>query len=64
MIQTLQLIKYLFPFITKATLGVEISDKKNKAIYDHFGFTEYIKSGIEFYPDCQGIAVEYYGKTL
>lgn len=49
---------------TKATLGVEPADKKNKDIYIHYGFNEYIKSGKEYYPDGTVIDVEYYGKTL
>ena len=48
---------------TKATLGVEPADKKNKDIYIHYGFNEYIKSGKEYYPDGTVIDVEYYGKT-
>ena len=49
---------------TKATLGVEPADEKNKDIYIHYGFNEYIKSGKEYYPDGTVIDVEYYGKTL
>ena len=49
---------------TKATLGVEPDEKKNKEIYAHYGFTEYLKSGKEYYPDGTAIDVEYYGKTL
>lgn len=49
---------------TKATLGVEPIEKKNKEIYAHYGFTEYIKSGKEYYPDGTVIDVEYYGKRL
>lgn len=49
---------------TKATLGVEPDDKKNKEIYTHYGFTEYIKSGKEYFPDGTEIDVEYYGKTI
>ena len=49
---------------TKATLGVEPAEEKNKEIYTHYGFTEYIKSGKEYYPDGTVIDVEYYGKTL
>ncbi len=49
---------------TKATLGVEPADEKNKEIYTHYGFTEYIKSGKEYYPDGTVIDVEYYGKTI
>lgn len=49
---------------TKATLGVEPTEEKNKAIYTHYGFTEYIKSGKEYYPDATVIDVDYYGKSL
>ena len=49
---------------TKATLGVEPDEEKNKEIYAHYGFTEYIKSAKEYYPDGTVIDVEYYGKTL
>lgn len=48
----------------KATLGVEPEEKKNKEIYAHYGFTEYIKSDKEYYPDGTVIDVEYYGKAL
>ena len=49
---------------TKATLGVEPAEEKNKEIYAHYGFSEYIKSGKEYYPDGTVIDVEYYGKTF
>ena len=49
---------------TKATLGVEPAEEKNKEIYSHYGFTEYIKSGKEYYPDGTVIDVEYYRKTI
>ena len=49
---------------TKATLGVEPDEVKNKEIYAHYGFTEYIKSGKEYYPDGTVIDVEYYGKSI
>ena len=49
---------------TRATLGVEPAEIKNKEIYTHYGFTEYIKSGKEHYPDGTIIDVEYYGKIL
>jgi GNAT superfamily N-acetyltransferase len=48
----------------KVTLGVEPKELKNKAIYDHYGFTEYIKSSKEVNPDGTVIEIEYYGKTL
>ena len=49
---------------TKATLGIEPAVKKNKETYARYGFTEYIKSGKEYYPDGIVIDVEYYGKAL
>lgn len=49
---------------TKATLGVAHGDEKNKAVYAHYGFSEYIKTGRESYLDGTVIDVEYYGKTL
>lgn len=48
----------------KATLGVEPSEEKNKSMYKHFGFTEYIKSSKEKYPDGTVIDVDYYMKNL
>ncbi len=48
----------------RATLGVEPGEAKNKAMYAHFGFTEFIKAGTETYPDGSKIAVEYYAKPL
>lgn len=48
----------------RATLGVEPSEEKNKSMYKHFGFTEYIKSAKEEYPDGTVIDVDYYGKVL
>ena len=49
---------------TKAVLGVEPDDKKNKAMYTHWGFTEFIKSATEQYPDGTVIEVEYYGRDI
>lgn len=49
---------------TKAILGVEPEEEKNKAMYRHWGFTEYIKSASEQYPDGRVIQVEYYRKQL
>ena len=48
----------------KAVLGVEPDDKKNKAMYTHWGFTEFIKSATEQYPDGTMIEVEYYGRDI
>ncbi len=49
---------------TKVTLGVEPKELKNKEIYNHYGFTEYIKTSYETYPDGTKIKVEYYGKNI
>ena len=48
----------------KVTLGVEPDEKKNKVIYNKYGFIEHIKDGQEVYPDGTTINVEYYGKNL
>ena len=49
---------------TKAVLGVEPDDGKNKTMYTHWGFTEFIKSATEQYPDGTVIEVEYYGRDI
>lgn len=49
---------------TKAVLGVESDEEKNKAMYANWGFTEFIKSASEQYPDGTVIVVEYYKKEL
>ena len=48
----------------KVTLGVEPNERKNKAIYTKYGFTEYIKTAKMKYPNGATIDVEYYGKFL
>ncbi len=48
----------------RVTLGVEPADMKNKRIYAHYGFTEYIYSAQETYPDGTVIDVDYFGKKL
>lgn len=48
----------------EVTLGVEPNEEKNKKIYNHYGFTEYIKSSTEIYPDGTRINVEYYGRKI
>ena len=48
----------------RVTLGVEPEEKKNKAIYTKYGFTNYIKTSTEEYPDGTKIDVEYYAKYL
>ena len=44
------------------TVGVESGDEKNRAIYAHYGFTEYIRTEAEPYPDGTVIHVDYYAK--
>lgn len=47
---------------TEVILGVEPKQEKNRQIYRNFGFTQYIKSATETYPDGTVIAVDYYRK--
>ncbi len=47
-----------------ASIGVEADDLNNKEIYSHFGFTEFIKSAEEIWPDGTRIQVDYYRKNL
>ena len=49
---------------TKAVVGVEPGEERNKAIYRHWGFSEPVASGTETYPDGTVIEVEFYGKQL
>ena len=49
---------------TLLTLGVEPKEVRNYKIYHHYGFDQFIKSGIEVYPDGTKINVNYYGKKL
>ena len=49
---------------SRAMVGVEPDEIHNKAIYHHWGFTEYIHTGTETYPDGTVISVEFYGKQL
>ena len=49
---------------TRAVVGVEPAEKRNREIYRHWGFTEHIFTGSETYPDGTVIDVEFYGKTL
>lgn len=63
------LFKFMLDDIKKlgykyVTLGVEPHELKNKEIYKHYGFTEYIKTANETYPDGTTITVEYYRKEL
>lgn len=48
----------------KVTLGVEPNEDKNRQIYNHYGFTEYIKTGTETYPDGTIINVDYFAKNI
>ncbi len=48
----------------KVTLGVEPEETENLAVYTHYGFTEFIKSFEEQFPDGTTIRVDYYGKSL
>lgn len=48
----------------RATLGVEPTELKNKAIYKKYGFVNHIKNSTETYPDGTVIEVEYYSKDL
>lgn len=48
----------------RVTLGVEPQELINKKIYSHYGFNEFIKTGIEVEPDGNKIEVEYYSKSL
>ncbi|MCR4599762.1 MAG: GNAT family N-acetyltransferase [Acetatifactor sp.] len=49
---------------TKAILGVAVADDWHQKMYEHWGFTEYLKTGAETYPDETIIDVEYFGKEL
>lgn len=64
-----KLFKYMISDLKKrgykrVTLGVEPEELKNKAIYTKYGFTKFIKSCNEYYPDGTQIQVEYYAKDL
>ncbi len=48
----------------KVIVGVEPDKKHNRDIYRHWGFTEYVSSGTETYPDGTVIKVEFYEKIL
>lgn len=48
----------------RAIVGVEPHEAVNKAIYRHWGFTEYLCTDTETYPDGTVIQVEFFGKTL
>ena len=48
----------------RVTLGVEPQEEKNKTIYTKYGFTDFIKTAPDYYPDGTIIDVEYYGKNI
>jgi GNAT superfamily N-acetyltransferase len=48
----------------RVTVGVEPEEVVNKQIYAHYGFTEFVKTDTETYPDGTVIDVEYYAKEL
>lgn len=48
----------------RLTLGVEPCEVRNILIYFNWGFTDYIKTSYEIYPDGEKIIVNYYGKNL
>lgn len=49
---------------TLLTLGVEPDEVRNNEIYQHYGFTEKIKSVPDTYPNGKVVQVDYYGKRL
>lgn len=49
---------------SKATVGVESEEQRNKQIYRHYGFTDFLKQSRETYPDGTVIDVEYYAMDL
>ncbi len=48
----------------RAIVGVEPDEALNHRIYHHWGFTEYIRTGTETYPDGTVISVEFYARRL
>ena len=49
---------------TKLSLGVEPQEVKNIQIYFKYGFTNYIKTSTELYPNGETITVNYYYKEI
>ena len=49
---------------TKAVVGVEPEENLNREIYHHWGFTEYLCSDTETYPDGTVIKVDFFGRSL
>ena len=48
----------------EVTLGVEPTELKNLAIYNHYGFNEYVESEDDVYPNGEVVHVDYYMKKL
>ena len=48
----------------EVSLGVEPEEERNKAIYSHFGFNEFIKETHEVYPNGEEVTVDYYKMKL
>lgn len=48
----------------RVTLGVEPNEVTNMLIYFHYGFTEFVKLGIETFPKGDHVDVLYYAKNL
>ncbi len=49
---------------TSLTLGVEPCEVRNMQIYFNMGFTKYIKTGYECYPNGEKVIVNYYEKEI
>ena len=49
---------------TRAVVGVEPQERHNRDMYRHWGFTEFVGSGTETYPDGTVIDVLFYAKDL
>ncbi len=50
--------------VYRAVVGVEPQETRNREIYTHYGFTEYVGSGTETYPDGTVITYDNYAKRL
>ena len=48
----------------EAFLGVEPIEERNKQIYTHLGFNDYIKTEINTYPDGTKVKVDFYSKKI
>ena len=49
---------------TRVTLGAEPCEVRNMMIYFKYGFTTYLKTAYESYPDGEKIMVNYYSKEI